>query len=139
RQCLQDHHLCKRPQFSAGIPWYPKRLLDVSGTGQRLISTSEEIPQARYATLSHCWGKNPSMCCLTADNINELRSNIPTDLLTNTFRDAVNATRMLKIRYLWIDSLCILQAGVGSKEDWQEHAIAMRRVYTNSLVNIAAA
>jgi hypothetical protein len=138
-RCLKQHSNCENPEFSANAQWYPKRLLDLSRSGQRLISTEEEKPEGRYATLSHCWGPNPSICCLTADNGNEMQTDIPTQLLTKTFRDAVAATKMLKIRYLWIDSLCIMQSGTGSAEDWQEHAIAMRHIYANALVNIAAA
>ncbi|CAO2649674.1 Nn.00g009660.m01.CDS01 [Neocucurbitaria sp. VM-36] len=139
-QCLDNHSSCEHDDFSPDKPWYPKRLLDVSApSGQpRLVITRKEEPKERYATLSHCWGPKP-ICCLTADNIEDYEGVIPREELTNTFRDAINATRMLQIRYLWIDSLCIMQAGPGSKEDWQEHAVAMRLVYTNSLVNIAAA
>ncbi|KAJ4363895.1 hypothetical protein N0V83_009347 [Neocucurbitaria cava] len=138
--CLANHASCEHDAFSIDKPWYPKRLLDVSASSgvPRLVITEQERPMERYATLSHCWGPNP-ICCLTADNLEDYQSGIALEELTNTFRDAVAATRMLQIRYLWIDSLCIMQAGQGSKEDWEEHAIAMRLVYTNSLVNIAAA
>jgi hypothetical protein len=138
-RCLKHHSKCENSEFSANIKWYPKRLLDLSGSGQRLILTEEEKPKGRFATLSHCWGPNPSICCLTADNIDEMKTAISTELLTKTFNDAVAATKMLNIRYLWIDSLCIMQSGNGSDEDWQEHAVAMRRIYANALVNIAAA
>lgn len=139
KRCVETHDRCKTSDLSSDKLWFPKRLLDLSsGAGQRLVMTAEEPPTERYATLSHCWGKNP-ICCLNADNVQEWRDRIPTDVLTQTFRDAIAATRMLNIRYIWIDSLCILQAGTGSKEDWQEHAVAMRLVYSNSLVNIAAA
>jgi hypothetical protein len=138
-RCLEHHNKCENAEFSADAQWYPRRLLDLSGPGQRLILTEEEKLEERYATLSHCWGPNPAICCLTAENLHEMKQDIPTELLTKTFRDAVVATKMLKIRYLWIDSLCIMQSGTGSAEDWQEHAIAMRRIYTNALVNIGAA
>lgn len=137
KTCLETHPKCNN---SSGQPWFPKRLLDLSAAGgQRLIVTDEEMPEGRYGTLSHCWGTNASICCLTSNNLEEWKNNIPSELLTRTFRDAIAATRMLNIRYLWIDSLCIMQAGKGSEEDWKEHAVAMRLVYSHSLVNIAAA
>lgn len=140
KRCLEEHTECEAVEYSSGAPWVPKRLLDLAlDAGEvRLIETKDEKPEERYATLSHCWGEDP-ICCLTADNMDEWHEKIPLDVLTNTFRDAIAATRMLNIRYLWIDSLCIQQAGQGSTEDWQDHAVAMRLVYTNSLVNIAAA
>jgi hypothetical protein len=134
--CLERHPKCNK---SVDPLWTPKRLLDLSSVDkQRIMVTREERPEGRYATLSHCWGKDP-ICCLTADNIEGWKRDLPTDVLTRTFRDAIAATRMLNIRYLWIDSLCIMQAGTGSKEDWQEHAVSMRLVYSHSLLNIAAA
>jgi hypothetical protein len=45
---------------------------------------------------------------------------------------------MLGIRYLWIDSLCILQSGKGSVEGWLLHSSAMRMVYSNCIMNISA-
>jgi Heterokaryon incompatibility protein (HET) len=42
---------------------------------------------------------------------------------------------MLGIRYLWIDSLCIIQ---DSKEDWSYEASLMGQYYQNSAVTIAA-
>jgi hypothetical protein len=39
------------------------------------------------------------------------------------------------VRWLWIDSLCIIQ---GSKEDWKREAPMMCDVYQNALLNISA-
>lgn len=140
RRCVKTHKNCNNANRTSEVPWYPKRLLDLSlEAGQCIIQTEEEHPTEPYATLSHCWGTNPSICCLTANNLEDYRQAIPNEVLTRTFGDAIAAARMLGIRYIWIDSLCILQSGLGSAEDWQEHAIAMRLVYSNSLVNIAAA
>jgi hypothetical protein len=42
------------------------------------------------------------------------------------------------MRYLWIDSVCILQSGPGAREDWQTESVQMRRVYMGEYCNIAA-
>ncbi|KAJ9654820.1 hypothetical protein H2198_006175 [Neophaeococcomyces mojaviensis] len=55
--------------------------------------------------------------------------------LPPTFRDAVSAVRRLGLRYLWIDSLCILQ---DSDEDWRREAGRMQNVYRNAYCNLAA-
>lgn len=58
---------------------------------------------------------------------------IPT--LPRTFEDAIAFARKLRIRYLWIDSLCIIQ---GDTEDWQMECSIMDKVYQNSFCNLAA-
>ncbi|KAG7294527.1 hypothetical protein NEMBOFW57_004602 [Staphylotrichum longicolle] len=52
-----------------------------------------------------------------------------------TFQDAVHVTRRLGFRYLWIDSLCILQ---DSKVDWEEQSGQMKHMYEGAVVTIAA-
>jgi hypothetical protein len=63
---------------------------------------------------------------------------IPMSLLPPTFQDAIKVSRSVGIGLLWIDSLCILQAGKGSVDDWKEHAISMRKIYANGVLNISA-
>jgi Heterokaryon incompatibility protein (HET) len=55
--------------------------------------------------------------------------------LSLTFRDAFKATRKLGIRYLWIDSLCIVQ---DSDFDWRAESSVIGKIYGHSLCNIAA-
>jgi hypothetical protein len=61
---------------------------------------------------------------------------IPREALASTFRDALKITRALGLRYLWVDSLCILQ---DSPEDWKERSSRMPDIYKNAFVTIAAA
>lgn len=42
----------------------------------------------------------------------------------------------LGVRYIWIDSLCIIQ---DSEEIWLEQSALMGQIYSNSFCNIAAA
>jgi hypothetical protein len=56
--------------------------------------------------------------------------------LLKTFRDAVQVTRAIGLRYLWIDSLCIIQ---DDQQDWEREAGKMGEVYRNSYVTIVAA
>ena len=55
--------------------------------------------------------------------------------MTQTLRDAVKITRLLGIRYLWIDALCIIQ---DSKADWEKEASMMGKVYKDSCITVAA-
>jgi hypothetical protein len=60
---------------------------------------------------------------------------IPQAALSKTFKDTIQITRRLGFRYLWIDSLCILQDCL---DDWQEQASLMGTVNGGSFLNIAA-
>jgi hypothetical protein len=56
--------------------------------------------------------------------------------LPKTFRDAIEITNLLYLKYLWIDSICIIQ---DDPDDWEKESSQMARVYSNSYVTIAAA
>jgi hypothetical protein len=51
------------------------------------------------------------------------------------FQDAVLITRRLKIKYLWIDSLCIIQ---DSLEDWAREAARMGDIYRHAFLTLFA-
>jgi hypothetical protein len=55
--------------------------------------------------------------------------------LPKSFRDAVLVTRKLHIRYLWIDSICIIQ---DNDDDWEPESSRMDSIYQNAHVTIAA-
>ncbi|KAK4233569.1 hypothetical protein C8A03DRAFT_38710 [Achaetomium macrosporum] len=55
--------------------------------------------------------------------------------LPRTFRDAVIVTRGLGFRYLWIDSLCIVQDDAC---DWHRESQLMEHVYSSAYCTIAA-
>jgi hypothetical protein len=55
--------------------------------------------------------------------------------LPRSFQDAVLVARKLHVRYLWIDSICIVQ---DDKTDWERESAGMASVYQNAYVTIAA-
>ena len=55
--------------------------------------------------------------------------------MPKTFRDAVDCAHRLGVRYVWIDSLCIIQ---DSNEDWLHQSSLMAEIYAMALLNIAA-
>ncbi len=57
------------------------------------------------------------------------------DIAPATFRDAIEFSRKLGIRYLWIDSLCIVQ---GDQKDWETEASRMARVYRDATLTLSA-
>lgn len=113
----------------------PTRVIDVGDSQNeyiKLVHTSGM--QGQYICLSHCWGSHVVLRT-TTDNLPEHLQAIPWDNLPKTFQDAIVWTRKLKIRYLWIDSLAIIQ---DDREDWEKEAAQMARIYSNSYVTLAA-
>lgn len=88
-----------------------------------------------YLVLSHCWGRRPFIT-LNQGNKARLQDSFSVDELPPNFRDAATTTRRLGFRYVWIDSLCIIQ---GADGDWAEQAPLMDRVYMNAELCLAAA
>lgn len=136
-----NQHACMQWARINNVPQTcPARLLDLdlmSSSPNVCLVTSKEIVKTdlRYATLSHCWGGNAHYMLLQS-NLEELKTTIPFEELPKTFQDAIFVARRLRIPYLWIDSLCIIQ---DSHEDWIQQAGLMEQVYSNSYLNIAAA
>lgn len=116
----------------------PRRLLEVSNESMRLVDT-QNIQQARYVTLSHCWGQDNKylerLPRTTLSNIAQRQVSIDPQVLPPLFQDAVQVTRGISCSYIWIDSLCIVQ---DDAVDWKEQASAMSDIYPNAFINIAA-
>lgn len=91
--------------------------------------------KASYIALSHCWGGN-SHVQTTITTLPVYVSKIDVNILPKTFADAIQTTRQLGVRYLWVDSLCIVQ---DSRIDWEREASHMGAYYRHALVTISAA
>lgn len=136
--CLTKHVTCNQNQTKA--PWYPTRLLDVGDVESddeliRLIHTADlESLSGPYCTLSHCWGK-AHFIQLNRHTAISLHCGFALDKMPKTFREAISISRRLGIRYIWIDSLCIVQ---DDRADWFREAAQMHKVYSRSHCNISA-
>ncbi|KAG4412003.1 hypothetical protein IFR04_014864 [Cadophora malorum] len=102
----------------------------------QLESQHEENPS--YVALSYCWGKE-SFLTTTHSTLKQREDVIPMIALPQTIRDAVWFTRLLGLRYLWVDSLCILQGkGKEAEEDWARESANMNKIYGGALVTVCA-
>ncbi|RDW63432.1 hypothetical protein BP6252_10977 [Coleophoma cylindrospora] len=165
KTCISSHKHCPSIGFnglqnppqgpttttSSNATFYPTRLIKLglaNDLNVKLVVTrnfshrnedSLEKPTQQYVTLSHCWGKASNrMFCLNEKNLELFRENgIPLKELPQTFKDAIHFARRLssKVKYIWIDSLCIIQ---GNKDDWLYESTQMYQVYMNSYCNISA-
>lgn len=92
-----------------------------------------EAELASYVALSYCWGKVGNLKTTKA-TLEKRKTGIPWETLPKSFRDAVLIIRGLGIRYLWIDSLCIVQ---GDESDWAKESANMAPTYENAFLTIA--
>ncbi|KAK4449997.1 heterokaryon incompatibility protein-domain-containing protein [Podospora aff. communis PSN243] len=103
--------------------------------GRRECGVAGREP-GRYACLSYCRGTDLDGVVVTSkDNIQTYERGIALSALPKTIQDAAFICKGLRIRYLWVDSLCIVQ---GDHEDWVRESSQMCNVYSNSWVTIAA-
>lgn len=115
----------------------PSRLLDIGCSEVdcddiRLVETTGQ--HGYYATLSHCWSaSNPLVT--NSHNFNAHLYRIAFTALPKTFQDAVIVTRRMGLKYLWIDSLCIIQ---DSRNDWERECAQMDGIFENSAFTIAS-
>lgn len=120
-----------------GNPPLPNRVIEVGSpdgsTEPYLLETCGRT--GKYLTLSHSWGGGLPVQTTRA-NIQRHQVEVKLADLPRTFRDAVQVTRRLGFRYLWIDSLCIIQ---DDEKDWEVEAALMHQYYKLSLLTIAAA
>jgi hypothetical protein len=121
----------------APSPQLPSRLLDLGSNKLRLECDVESIPNLRYTTLSHVWGNDPaSYLQLKEKTMEHFKIEVPFKAMPIKYNDAIRITRVLGIRYLWIDSLCIIQ---DSESDWKTEALKMAAIYGASACNISYA
>lgn len=144
-----EHHDCSHPEPS----FTPLRLIDTKPDGRstnRLVLV-EHLRCPDYIVLSHCWGN------LTANEKNRFNTNINnidqrlegfnlTDLPLS-FQDAVAVTRAIGKRYLWIDSVCLIQprepaskmgGNARSHKDMAAGMKLMDQVFASAYCTIAA-
>lgn len=136
--CFESHKACRfqrNPQKAL-----PKRLLDISELSKghvRLweLGKDEHKPENdSYACLSYCWGQRPFLKT-TKSSLDAHLTRIPLTDLPRIFQDAISVTQRLGLRYLWIDSLCIVQ---DDDDEWRQIAAQMASIYQNSHFVISA-
>ena len=126
--CDHDHSGC----VSLTESLLPTRVIDVTSDNPRLVMSQG---RASYAVLSYCWGMAQALTTTTT-TLDQHILGISMNGLPQTIQDAIEVTRRLKLRYLWVDSLCILQ---DSEDDKAVEIAKMEKIYQNAYVTISAA
>lgn len=135
-ECAGSHELCQSQRSDSFLP---TRLINLQPGWEGLDVRLEDnhfVPSGSfYTTLSYCWGSHIPGCITTVETLAQNKTRIPWDNLPLMFQDAAAFTLSLGVKYLWIDSICIIQ---GDEEDWQREAGKMYAVYKNSYLTLAA-
>ena len=135
--CRLEHDVCNARRHTEG----PKRLLYI---GQDSMDSSDTIRLVEcdvtappdFIALSHAWGPGKHRPLKTVkQNIEKHESGIETVVLSRTFRDAVAVGRRLGEKYLWIDSLCIVQ---DDDQDKAREIPRMQAIYEGAALTISA-
>ena len=136
QKCLKEHETGIEAASSAGFA--PSRLVDVGDLQSTHWKLSTSLDRSTedplYLTLSDRWGTG-TFTKLLASTCDDMRRGQPLSDLPKSFQDAIEVTKRLGQRYIWIDFLCIVQ---DSYEDWLHESAMMQDIYAHSLMNIAA-
>lgn len=143
-ECFLQHPGCCS-KSTLEVPVLPTRILDLGDEeiGENLLqppmllANTDGDMRGEYACLSHCWG-SPEKKPLdtTTETVGRFQAEgIPWAELPKTFQEAMLFTRRSGIRYLWIDSLCIIQ---NDADDWFREAGRMATTYENAAITLAA-
>jgi hypothetical protein len=120
----------------------PMRLIDVEAEAHagsvQLVTTLAMPSRTRYLALSYCWGEGFAAARQLKTTWSTLRRHLqrlPSDQITNVVHDAIKVAQALRVRYLWVDAICIIQDDI---EDWARESRRMGLVYTNAYATICA-
>lgn len=136
--CDKKHQRCKLSRhLKDGARRLPTRLIDVGDPGADTVKLWETSADDRgeWIAMSHQWGDIKHHFSTTRTNLPEYLAGIGVKHLPATFKDAIIVTRALGHKYLWIDSLCIVQ---GHDGDFITESKRMEDVYSGAYCVIAA-
>ncbi|KAM7208226.1 Heterokaryon incompatibility protein (HET) domain containing protein [Naviculisporaceae sp. PSN 640] len=130
-ECDCNHESCTLEEPAT----LPTRVINVGMEDDKQIELYESSGEVeRYVCLSHCWGGHQPLQT-TKSTLEARKQSISWDDMPKTFQDAISMTRRLGIRYLWIDSLCIIQ---DDEDDWQQESAKMHTIYQGGYLTLAA-
>lgn len=131
--CHDGHTLCHR-----GPKWtpYPRDLLLIDVTRWRITAVQERDTPSYFA-LSYVWGgvsqpqlSTSNLACWQADGA------LRTLHMPRTIRNAIRFTESARVRYLWVDALCIVHDDRVQRHDQINQ---MFRIYSHADLTLVAA
>lgn len=118
----------------------PKRLLEV----ERIYPTDDKFcvrlqncsssSKKNYVALSYCWG-GPQANKTTLATLESNTKSIQWEEIPASIQDAVRVTVGLGFKWLWVDSLCIVQ---DDQEEMAQQIALMPKIYSEASLTIIA-
>ena len=139
--CLSGHAVCSQigraGQFDARNATLPTRCIDVRDDRPRLSDTLGG--RGTYITLSHRWNSQAFTYRTTKLNLESRKQTLEIENLPSTFHDAIAIAKHLNIPFLWIDSVCIIQAlsDEDDTHDWLKEAPKIGQYYSHSIFTLS--
>lgn len=138
QMCKDDHATeCHNSPLRDYLVRKPKYLIDVMK--ERIVHADSTY---EYVALSYVWG-NAQSYLLTMANFVELQTEHSLchsksgKWMPLVIRHAIDLTRLLGERYIWVDALCIIQDEENDKK--AEELTRMGDIYHNAILTIIAA
>lgn len=136
-ECSHAHEAC-RP-LAATNKTLPTRLLDTHPEGLddsfvRIVDSASIIrgtEAVKYVTLSHVWSETSAK--LTTDGVRNAKLGLQRQGLSSALESGIQAAQNLGFRYIWTDSLCIIQ---DSEADKHAECAKMASVFRNAALTI---
>jgi serine/threonine protein kinase len=136
-ECTRMHEACRIHAVTDMV--LPTRLVDTQPDGVdsgavRIVdsaSIDREPEPVKYATLSYVWGQKD--VTLTTDRLQNAQLGLQRQQLSKPLESGIQAAQHLGYRYIWVDSLCIVQ---DSEDDKRSECTRMASVYRNSALTI---
>jgi hypothetical protein len=133
--CRHQHHLCQRPSLvQTHMHAKPQYLVDTVAD-----CIVQNHLRCRYVALSYVWG---GVNCLKTkrSKLEQLQipgafRDAPLEMIPRTIQHSMEVVRLLGERYLWVDSLCIVQ---DDEESTQQCLDDMAAIYANAALTIKA-
>ncbi|KAF3037934.1 hypothetical protein E8E12_004107 [Didymella heteroderae] len=135
--CSHTHDACR--QYAPTDGTLPTRLVDTRPQGlndsivrvidSASIAQGSEVVQ--YATLSYVWSKTD--ITLTSDQLQNVQLGLQRQTLPEPLESGIKAAQKLGFRYVWVDSLCVLQ---DSEDDKRSECAGMASVFRNAALTI---
>ncbi|KAI0177833.1 heterokaryon incompatibility protein-domain-containing protein [Pestalotiopsis sp. NC0098] len=131
--CEKEHSICRERGLHEQLP-NKFRLIDVKSKS----IAEDNVEPVSFFALSYVWGANPGQknSELRTDNLEELKRDGSLRHLPRTITHAMDVCRILGQRYLWVDSLCIMQ---DDKVDKYGQIESMGAIYSRADLVIVAA